>query len=565
MTPLVILQMTGQHNLRRYFAMVQVYSTTFTNQLLLKLNQSKLDNWTANDSVCKAMGIDLEDHEKRATIFLKSFIFVDPSKPKLYLKVDINHNKKTFDIDFQYKDRVGHTRDGLQVKRKFARFPEWSWDITEKEYDKIYYAFKNSENYFEIKHKKAVNNPTIKSLYPKWLASRDAMVKTKDLSFETVIADRGRWNNHISSIEVNEYRFSARTVNTITRKDILNLRTTLYTTKASCKQKQGEYDRGDAVVNGILANLKSFFEWLEDEEILLTKNPVVRIPKNDIDPRTKTLGQEEIDRFMNYMLNDFKRASEKIRVAIYLQYYTGQRVNEVLQLKWSDLVINTKGQRVIYFQKKGRHKNLKKGKNTWFCILDDHLEAIFQTLPKLEGNPHIFWTNRNRTNGKQHISSSNLNAAINRACKELGMAKFGNHDIKRTIVTLEDDKYGRANTKLLTGNKSDKVLDKHYKHDFDIESQSVNPTLYKKMQEHQKERAVGINERIKFPTKKGAITLPTQKSNMAVGKRKEYITVGNKMLLDNQRRYKAKIKRLYGVSPSTYHKRKAAGYYDKAV
>ena len=539
MTPLLFKQMTSKHNLRRYFAMTKMYSTTFTNQLLLKLQQSKLNNWTANDSVCKAMGVDLEDHEKRATIFLKSFKFEDPSKPKLYLRININHNKRTFDIDFQYNDRVGHTRDGLQVRKVFARFPEWTWDVAEKEYHKIFNAFKDGDNYFELRHKKVINNPTVRSLYPKWLASRDALVKARDLAFETVAADRGRWINHISTVKVGDYKFSHRTIQTITRKDILNLRTTLLE------------ERGNAVVKGIIANLKSFFEWLEDEEILLTKNPVVRIPLVEMEPRTKTLAQEELDRFMNYILNDFKRATERIRIAIYLQYYTGQRVNEVLQLKWSDLVINARGQRVIYFKKKGRVKNLKKGKNKWFCILDEHLEAIFQTLPKLAGNPYIFWTNRNRIGGKRHMASTNLNAAIERACKELGIEKFGNHDIKRTIVTLEDDLYGRDNIKLLTGNKSDKVLDLHYKHDFDKESQSVNPTLYKKMEQQQKQRTEGINERIKFTKNNGVISLPT----------KERASVGDKMLLDNQRRYKEKIKNKYGVSPSTYHKRKAEGYY----
>ena len=57
------------------------------------------------------------------------------------------------------------------------------------------------------------------------------------------------------------------------------------------------------------------------------------------------------------------------------------------------------------------------------------------------------------------MSSGNLNDTINKVCVELGMERFTPHDIKKSIITNDDSKYGRAALKMTTGNKSDRVIE----------------------------------------------------------------------------------------------------------
>jgi len=534
----------------------RVYKTAFNNELLLKLRQSCQDSFRANKQLCKRLDVDFDNVEARSNLLKSSFEIIDPSKPKLILAIKINHNKQEFHIKFIYRDRVGRTRAGRKRARNFASYPERSWTQIDEEYEKISSMFREGRDYFEEIHKLATQNDTIAKRYPEWLAYRQQEVERGQLATDTVKCDVGRYNNHLKQMSIDgSGLFIDRTIRSITRPDILKLRKRMLSSKANAKQDGKFYNRGPSVVNGVINNIKTFFEWCEDEEYVEPNtNPVYRIPKEEIEARTRTVPQDTLKNFMEYLINDFRRTSERVRVAIFLLWYLSQRVNEVLQIKWEDITVNSDGQRILWIKnKKSKRKNKHKGDNVWFCYFDETLEKLFASLPKLQGNPYVFWTERARIDGKLYLSSSVLNDAIKKCCYELGIPEFAPHDVKRTLVTNDYYRYGIDAVKLSTGNKSDRVIQDSYVHG--IKNNFVDPVLYEELKNHQITRTEDINSADIFRSK--------PESNVYnIVPRKHTFNVGDNNLRKTSAKYKAKIKKKYGVSPSTYHRRKKEGYYD---
>ena len=172
----------------------------------------------------------------------------------------------------------------------------------------------------------------------------------------------------------------------------------------------------------------------------------------------------------------------------------------------------------------------------------------------MDDNPYIFWTSRNRRSKKQYISSGNLNDTINKVCVELGMERFTPHDIKKSIITNDDSKYGRAAVKMTTGNKSDRVIEDHYL--WAIKNNEVEEGLYEAMKDHTEIRYEEMDSHMERPIQpknnKVVNLIPKQTYNRNGGPK-----------LDRHKTFEETIKRKYGVSKSVYYRRKKEGYYDK--
>ena len=534
------------------------YKATINKELLLKLNQSLKGGLKANITLCKLLGVDYDNLQERSAVFkVKSIIIADAAYPKLRLLVKIKHNKQTFSIQWKYEDRVGHVRTGQQVREVYGAYPAMDVESAITLYATISLSFSNGVNWFEAVRDKASQTQTISQQFPKWLLHRKQEVKDGQLDEMTYSNDLGRWTNHISTIAMSNGKlFAQRSLRSIKRTDIVKLIENLKKAKCYDKKKKRFYSRGGSVINGIVANIKSFFEWCDDQGFVEENtNPVYRISKQATGTRDRVVPYSELGPFMDYLLNDYTKASERIRLAIYLTWFSGQRVGEVLQLKWDNVIVNEiKNQQVIFFKKKGRRSNDSKGKNIHPVFLPDNILKILKSIPRLDDNPYIFWTSRNRRSKKLYMSSGNLNDTINKVCVELGMERFTPHDIKKSIITNDDSKYGRAAVKMTTGNKSDRVIEDHYL--WAIKNNEVEDGLYEAMKDHTEIRYEEMDsymERPILPTNNKVVNLIPKQTHKRNGGPK----------LDRHKTFEETIKRKYGVSKSVYYRRKKDGYYDK--
>ena len=533
------------------------YIATINKDLLLKLTQSLKGGFKANKTLCKLIGVDYDNIQQRTQVFLDRKIeFIDYEFRKLRLVLKINHNQRYWDIKWVYQDRVGRTRNGRNIRKAFGVYPELQVEAAIEKYQKIASDFAAGVDYFEEVIIKATRNDTIAKQYPSFLLHRKQAVKDGQLDEQTYINDVARWHNHIKKISIsNGELFSKRTLRSVKRADILKLIECLKRVKCYNEKKKVFYERGGSVINAIVANIKSFFDYCEDKDLVEEKsNPIYRIPKEETGVRDHVIPYKQLGVFMDYLLKEYTRSSERVRLAIYLTWYSGQRVGEVLKLKWENIITNDiNGQQVIIFTKKGRRKNDKKGKNLHPVYLTDEVLKILKSIPRLPDNPYVFWTARSRRLNRLYMASGSLNDTINKVCVELGMERFTPHDIKRSIVTHDYSLRGSEAVKLTTGNKSDRVLQDHYL--WAIRNGEVEEGMYEKMKTLTTNRQEEINNHMDQPApqKNGKVVtlIPKQTFNRGVAK------------LDRSKVFEENIKRKYGVSKSVYYRRKKEGYYDK--
>ena len=103
--------------------------------------------------------------------------------------------------------------------------------------------------------------------------------------------------------------------------------------------------------------------------------------------------------------------------------------------------------------------------------------------------------------------------------------------------------------KMQTGNKSEKILNKHY--DKSISEDHIDEEFYINTKSLQKKREAEIAEYVSLPSIQGKVINLIQKKSKSTIK------------THRQDRYRQKILEEHGISPSQYHKRKREGYYDK--
>jgi len=97
---------------------------------------------------------------------------------------------------------------------------------------------------------------------------------------------------------------------------------------------------GQSTISKIIATVKSFFNYLEEEDITV-KNPTrkIRVPKK-INKIPSVMSKYEVDLIISSV--DFaplrcRKNAVRDRLILSLLYYTGIRRNELLNLNWTDI------------------------------------------------------------------------------------------------------------------------------------------------------------------------------------------------------------------------------------
>lgn len=132
-------------------------------------------------------------------------------------------------------------------------------------------------------------------------------------------------------------------------------------------------------INDIVALLSTVLNKAFNEKI--TSIPLRKIKKLDVDNnRTRVLTDKEV----NYLLNEPK--VPKIKMFLFLAYYTGQRPQSILNLKKRDIDMNSN---LIYIAP------IKKSKSHHIPIGDKLKKALFEWIEDLEFDDYLIHPNNN--------------------------------------------------------------------------------------------------------------------------------------------------------------------------
>jgi len=136
---------------------------------------------------------------------------------------------------------------------------------------------------------------------------------------------------------------------------------------------------GPATVSKIIAIIKSFFNYLEEDDIII-KNPSrkIKVPKK-VSKIPSVMSKYEIDliiRSVDFAPSRCLKNAIRDRLILSLLYYTGIRRNELLNLNWSDF--NLEKSTMIIRSGKGNRDRLIPLHSSVTKLLDRYLE---QRLP----------------------------------------------------------------------------------------------------------------------------------------------------------------------------------------
>ena len=138
------------------------------------------------------------------------------------------------------------------------------------------------------------------------------------------------------------------------------------------KEKRG---LGSSTISKVIAIIKSFFNYLEEEDII-AKNPTrkIRVPKK-ICKIPSVMSKYEVDliiRSVDFAPLRCRKNAVRDKLVLSLLYYTGIRRNELLNLNWTD--INLSKSTVIIRSGKGGKDRLIPLHKALTGLLDQYLD-----------------------------------------------------------------------------------------------------------------------------------------------------------------------------------------------
>ncbi|NHC63054.1 tyrosine-type recombinase/integrase [Paenalcaligenes suwonensis] len=138
-------------------------------------------------------------------------------------------------------------------------------------------------------------------------------------------------------------------------------------THGSVVQMLDVWRHSPATANRLLTVLKQVFQWALDREIV-DRNPCESVKRLTTESRDRLITQEEFDRI-------HAESPDWLQVVMDLCYYTGQRIGDVLAIRYSD--ISEEG---IYFEQQKTGKKLTVG---W----SEGLQATIEKASLITKNP----------------------------------------------------------------------------------------------------------------------------------------------------------------------------------
>ncbi len=166
--------------------------------------------------------------------------------------------------------------------------------------------------------------------------------------------------------------------------------------------------------NRLVALLRKMFNLARDWGLSAGENPATRIQMFQEEARDRFVQPEELPRLF---LATAEESDPSIRAVFLTALLTGARRTEVLTMRWEDVSLPRAEWRIPQ-TKSGRPHLLP---------LPHALVALLRTLPRIEGNPHVF-------PGEQGIGHlQNMKRAWDRIRLKAGIPDVRFHDLRRTV------------------------------------------------------------------------------------------------------------------------------------
>lgn len=233
--------------------------------------------------------------------------------------------------------------------------------------------------------------------------------------------------------------------------------------------------KSEVTFNKCMGALKSFFKFLISVEEINMRNPFDSyVSKKKIKRNIETLTKEEFERIIKGIetCNPYQNLGGKgERKNMYKNYLkdgfklfllTGCRREEVVELRWSDILIKTDG---VKFFKIGNRKVMRQMDSDHFIKYIPINSDLFKLLIELgyeekkSTDEYILFPERNV---KSSTIMDNLSKAFTHYKKEVGITKSVSlKNLRKTYITWLRLAMG-TDTRLLTSHGGDKVLLDHY-------------------------------------------------------------------------------------------------------
>ncbi|WP_150468478.1 tyrosine-type recombinase/integrase [Francisella sp. SYW-9] len=128
-----------------------------------------------------------------------------------------------------------------------------------------------------------------------------------------------------------------------------------------------DYPFKPKTINRRLGSLRSFIQWLWDTNTLKDKFPLPKLVKED-QPKPKWLDKNQQHALMRH-LDRYGNKRDTHIIAIFLN--TGMRVQEFVNLRWSDITISDKkGNIMIRYSKANRYREVPLNKDARYAFIE---------------------------------------------------------------------------------------------------------------------------------------------------------------------------------------------------
>lgn len=179
--------------------------------------------------------------------------------------------------------------------------------------------------------------------------------------------------------------------------------------------------------------LKKYFKFLKEEGLYLNIAKTIRSPKSENTFKRDPLSLEEVERLIDYEVNNDNFIENRNKAIITLLLYTGMRISEITDIKFKDIGEKDRN-RVVYIKRKNHAEKLP------IILNEEWISTFFNPYLKLRGtgteDDYIFVTN-----AKNSLGNLLKNEVISRFVKEkfrdLGIdsPKKTAHSLRHTVAT----------------------------------------------------------------------------------------------------------------------------------
>ena len=144
--------------------------------------------------------------------------------------------------------------------------------------------------------------------------------------------------------------------------------------------------------------------------------------KTEINPETDEVTEIVDATELKMVIQAAKKLGQPFGTVVQMLVYTGQRRNEVTELKWSELNLET----AIWTLPKDRTKNAKVHE----VMLAPQIVALLNSVPRGDG-PYVF----SRTNGQTPFKSLSKGMNDLQKLMQKNIKRWTLHDLRRTFST----------------------------------------------------------------------------------------------------------------------------------